>query len=105
MPSSSTPELVPDFARRLAGALGLGVHDVLRRTRPDRPQKEMENSAQQLRNIYGAFQVVTSLPDGPVLLVDDIVDSRWTLTVVGAALRQAGSGEVHPLALARAVSA
>ena len=28
--------------------------------------------------------------DGPVLLVDDLVDSRWTLTVAGALLRQAG---------------
>jgi ATP-dependent DNA helicase RecQ len=38
------------------------------------------------------------------LLVDDIVDSRWTLTVIGAALRAAGSGEVYPFALAQAVS-
>jgi ATP-dependent DNA helicase RecQ len=37
---------------------------------------------------------------GPVLLVDDMVDSAWTLTVVAALLRQAGSGPVWPLALA-----
>jgi ATP-dependent DNA helicase RecQ len=35
-----------------------------------------------------------------VLLLDDIVDSRWTFTVVAALLRQAGSGPVFPLALA-----
>ena len=40
----------------------------------------------------------------PVLLVDDIIDSGWTLTVIGAALREAGSGPVYPLVLARAVS-
>jgi ATP-dependent DNA helicase RecQ len=38
--------------------------------------------------------------EGPVLLVDDIVDSRWTMTVVAALLRQAGCGPVYPLALA-----
>ena len=37
---------------------------------------------------------------GPVLLVDDILDSRWTFTVVAALLRLAGSGPVFPLALA-----
>jgi ATP-dependent DNA helicase RecQ len=35
-----------------------------------------------------------------VLLVDDVVDSGWTLTVLAALLRQAGSGPVLPLALA-----
>ena len=38
--------------------------------------------------------------DGPVLLVDDLVSSRWTLTVAGRALRQAGAAGVLPFALA-----
>ena len=42
------------------------------------------------------------LPGGPVLLVDDMVDSRWTLTVAAWLLRSNGSGEVWPLALALA---
>ena len=37
---------------------------------------------------------------GPVLLVDDIIDSGWTMTVIAALLRQAGSDEVYPVALA-----
>ncbi|HYH45640.1 MAG TPA: phosphoribosyltransferase, partial [Thermoanaerobaculia bacterium] len=36
----------------------------------------------------------------PVLLVDDVVDSRWTMTIAAALLRQAGSGPVWPVALA-----
>ena len=40
--------------------------------------------------------------DGPVLLVDDLVDSRWTLTVAGRLLRQAGAPAVLPFALAAA---
>jgi ATP-dependent DNA helicase RecQ len=35
-----------------------------------------------------------------VLLVDDLVSSRWTLTVAGRALRQAGADGVLPFALA-----
>jgi ATP-dependent DNA helicase RecQ len=65
----------------------------------------MENSAQQFRNVHGAFEIVAPVPDGGVLLIDDIVDSRWTLTTVGFALREAGSGTVYPFALAKAVSA
>ena len=49
-------------------------------------------SAQQLRTLAGL--------DGPVLLVDDLVDSRWTLTVAGRALRRAGAPGVLPFALA-----
>jgi ATP-dependent DNA helicase RecQ len=101
VPSNSSPELVPHFARRLAEALGLAFHPAVARVREGPPQEKMENSAQQLRNVYGAFAVVNPLPAGAVLLVDDIADSRWTLTVVGALLREKGSGEVHPLALAR----
>src|SRR5579859_4727563 len=104
VPSASRPELLPAFARQLAKRVGLPFHDVVRRGRDGRPQKEMENSSQQLRNVYGAFEVVGSVPDSPVLLIDDIVDSGWTLTVIGVALRRAGAGPVHPLVLARAVS-
>jgi ATP-dependent DNA helicase RecQ len=58
----------------------------------------MENSQQQLANVWRAFSVEASeVPPGqPVLLVDDLQDSRWTLTVVGAASLEAGSGPVSP---------
>lgn len=38
----------------------------------------------------------------PVLLVDDVVESPWTLTVAGAPLLEAGSGPVSPFVLAKA---
>jgi ATP-dependent DNA helicase RecQ len=59
----------------------------------------MENSCQQARNVVGAFDVVT-VESGPVFLIDDMADSRWTFTVVGSQLRSIGSGEVYPVALA-----
>lgn len=104
VPSRAHPELVPDFAHRLADALGLRLLRVMERIRETPPQKEMENSSQQLLNVLGAFEVTGPCPREPVLLVDDIADSRWTLTVVGQALLQAGSGPVHPFVLALAVS-
>jgi ATP-dependent DNA helicase RecQ len=96
--------LVADFAARLATALGLPFRDVVARTREAPPQREMENSAQQVRNVLGAFAVGGSVAPTPVLLVDDVFDSRWTLTAVGILLREAGSGPVYPFVLARAVT-
>ena len=104
VPSASSPGLVPELAGRVAAVLGLPFHPVVRRIRQGRPQKEMQNSVQQFRNVDGAFEVAAPLPAGPVLLIDDIVDSGWTLTVVGVALRTAGAGPVYPFALAKAVS-
>ena len=60
----------------------------------------MANSAHQGANVSGAFTINGALLDGPVFLLDDLVDSRWTLTEVGRLLRQSGSGNVYPLALA-----
>lgn len=106
MPSTRHPDLVPLFAERLAKALELPFLPVLSKTRETAPQAEMENSQQQLANVWGAFAVEASeVPAGqPVLLVDDLQDSRWTLTVMGAALLEAGSGSVSPFVLAKAVS-
>jgi ATP-dependent DNA helicase RecQ len=97
--------LVGEFTDRLARALDLPFVDAIEKVREARPQNEMDNTAQQQRNVDGAFKVKTDIPDGPVLLVDDISDSRWTLTVVGGALRRAGSGAVYPFVLATAVGA
>jgi ATP-dependent DNA helicase RecQ len=100
IPSRRHPYLVPDFARRLAAALNLPFNPLLEKTDDRPPQKEMKNSSQQARNIDGSLAVCGTVPTGPVLLVDDMVDSRWTLTVAAFLLRSHGSGEVHPLALA-----
>jgi ATP-dependent DNA helicase RecQ len=63
----------------------------------------MANSAHQCRNLVDTMQVETrNIQPGPVLLVDDIVDSRWTFTMAAWLLREAGSGEVWPLALSNA---
>ncbi len=101
VPSMRRPDLVPDFARRLAEALSLPFHGALERTDERPEQKEMQNSVQQARNIDGAVRTCEEeVQGGPVLLVDDMVDSRWTLTVCGWILRTHGAGLVYPLVLA-----
>ena len=100
VPSRRRPELVPDFAHRLAQALGLDCLGVVVKVRDTKPQKTMQNSQQQYRNVVDAFEITGEVRSGPVLLVDDVVDSRWTLTVVGSLLRAAGTSPVFPFALA-----
>ena len=101
IPSRRRPILVSNFAERLARKLGLQNRPVLIRIE-DRPeQKRMANSAQQVRNIDGSLDVLKEdVLDEPVLLVDDIVDSRWTMTVGAWLLRNADCGLVFPFALA-----
>ncbi len=101
---SRSGTLSRDLAHAVADGLGLPLVDILTRAAERPPQKDMDNSSQQMGNVYGALEVTSPVPAGPVLLVDDIADSRWTLTVVGATLRRAGSGPVFPLVLAMAVS-
>ena len=99
IPSRRHPHLVPDFAQRLARALGLPFHAVLEQTGERPEQKSMANSAQQALNVDGSLQVRGQPLPEPVLLVDDIVGSRWTFTVTAWLLRRLGSGEVWPLAV------
>ncbi|MEZ2230415.1 RecQ family ATP-dependent DNA helicase [Microcoleus sp.] len=100
VPSLNRPDLVPNFAQQLADRLNLPFQPVIRKIRQTRAQKEMNNSYKQAHNLDGAFAIDTwEGIKGTVFLVDDMVDSRWTFTVIAALLRQAGSGSVFPIAL------
>jgi ATP-dependent DNA helicase RecQ len=100
IPSPRNPNLVRNFAYALAHALGVECKDnlVIAQQRP--PQKTMENSFHQSKNLDGAFGVNTAQGyNDPVWLLDDAVDSRWTFTIAGALLRRAGVKSVFPIAL------
>lgn len=99
VPSIRRPQLVKLFTERLAVKLGLKYYDIIVKVKDSRCQKELNNSYLQFENAYGSFEV--GYPNkGNVLLVDDMVDSRWTFTVCGYKLRKSGSGKVFPFALA-----
>lgn len=96
---SHRSDAVADFAARLAKRLSLRFIEAVEKVRVTAPQKQGRNSYHQSRNLDGAFKVRGVLP-GVALLVDDMVDSRWTFTVIGALLRRAGVRGVVPFALA-----
>ena len=100
IPSLNHPELVPDFAARLATALGLPFVPCIEKARANKQQKEMENSYHQAKNLDGVFTITDQCLDEECLLIDDMIDSGWTFTVASALLRQAGCSAVYPMALA-----
>lgn len=91
-------QAVPDFAERLASRLEVPFIASVAKVKVTPPQKDQRNSFHQSANLDGAFEVTTARK-GTVLLVDDMVDSRWTFTIVGALLRQQGADSVIPFAL------
>jgi ATP-dependent DNA helicase RecQ len=99
VPSHNHPRLVPDFAERVALKLQIPFIDAIKKDRNNEMQKLQENSFYQCSNLDGVFSIEKGIPSGGVLLIDDIVDSRWTMTILSALLRQNGSGPVYPAAL------
>ena len=77
---------------------------LVERVRAGPPQKEMAEQRAAVPQRLGRVLRQRSRPRRPGCSLDDIVDSRWTLTVVGAALRESGSGPMYPFALAQALS-
>ena len=104
IPSRRHPRLVYDFASRLAAALDVPFVEALARTTEAAEQKLMANSSMQARNVAGSLKAIERMPAGAVLLIDDIIDSGWTLTMAGWLLLEQGSGVVHPFTLARATA-
>jgi ATP-dependent DNA helicase RecQ len=105
LPSASRPRLVASLAEGIARIGRLPLLGTLHRTHP--APGPASNSARRLAALHGAFTVPPSLTESltqlggtPILLVDDRVDSRWTVTVAARALRRAGAGPVLPLTLA-----
>ncbi len=108
VPSLTRPMLISQLAQGIAH-LGrmqdLGSLDLA----PDAPLLQgSRNSAFRVRDLWDRFAVgpelqqhLQQLDGAPVLLVDDRIDSGWTMTVVARLLRLAGSGPVLPFALAR----
>jgi ATP-dependent DNA helicase RecQ len=105
--SRCRPLLVSSLGERLAtvGRLPL-LGEVSRLPGRDSVGTGSHNSAQRVLAVHGAFElpepVALAITDlaGPLLVVDDRIDSGWTMTVVAALLREAGASGVLPLVLA-----
>lgn len=102
VPSLRRPHLVPDFTRQLAATLGFAYLDAVKKTHPGKEQKELQNSAQQQHNVESSIEIISlDVVEKTVLLVDDMVDSRWSLVVIAAALLRSGATAVYPYALVK----
>lgn len=103
IPSTNRPDLVPELAKRVADRLGLPYVEAIAKVRATEEQKTMENSEFRLRNLDGTFAVARfSGMENPGIVIDDMYDSGWTMTVVAALLRRAGSGPIYPLTVVKA---
>ena len=99
MPSRSHPQLIDSVARGLATAGRLNFLGTLGYAAPPSGGPG-GNSAFRLAQVFDAFELPFDVGGGPVLLVDDLADSRWTLTVASRLLLRAGAGGVLPFTLA-----
>lgn len=104
LPSPVRPQLASSLARGIAAAgrlVDLGDLEVIKE-----PTHFGGNSVFRCAGVLGAYQLPPQARDylathpGPVLLVTDLIDSRWSSTVTAHALRQAGATAVLPYALA-----
>ncbi|TNC24395.1 RecQ family ATP-dependent DNA helicase [Amycolatopsis alkalitolerans] len=103
MPSSTRPRLVHSLAARFAEVGRLRLLGTLGAASPA-PRRA--NSAQRVADLWRHLVLPEELAaelstvDGPVLLVDDLVDSGWTMTLATRLLRKGGAPAVLPFALA-----
>ncbi|HEY6790876.1 MAG TPA: DEAD/DEAH box helicase [Trebonia sp.] len=107
LPSRTRPVLIASLGERIARVGRLAYLGSLGYTGPDGPGPRRHNSAQRLASVWSALAVPDSVRDvmdaglpGPVLLIDDRIETGWTMTVAAKLLREAGAPAVLPLALA-----
>lgn len=105
MPSNKRPQLITSLAQGLAEVGRLRYLGQLA-YRAGGPQNGPGgNSAFRVAAVADAFELPPQLEElianapGPVLLVDDLVDSRWSMAMAGRALRIAGAPGVMPFTL------
>ena len=106
LPSRTRPRLITSFGERLASVGRLPYLGALTYTSDAGPGPRRHNSAQRLSSLWRAFEVPDEVRDtigrldGPVLVVDDRIETGWTMTVAARLLREAGATAALPLALA-----
>ncbi|HEY9374278.1 RecQ family ATP-dependent DNA helicase [Streptomyces sp.] len=105
--SRTRPQLVESLGRRIAevGRMPL-LGQVGYAPEAEELHLSRTNSAQRVVGLHRALMVPPTLVEelatagGPVLLVDDLSDSGWTLAVAARLLRRSGAEGVFPLVLA-----
>jgi ATP-dependent DNA helicase RecQ len=106
LPSRTRPVLITTLGQRIAQIGRLAYLGSLGYASPDGPGPRRHNSTQRLRSLWEALTLPDDLREamsqltGPVLLIDDRIETGWTMTVAAKHLREAGAPAILPLALA-----
>jgi ATP-dependent DNA helicase RecQ len=106
LPSRTRPRLIASLGQQLASIGRLPYLGALGYTGDSAPGPRRHNSAQRLCSLWHAFEVPDEVRaaigalDGPVLVVDDRIETGWTMTVAARLIREAGATAALPLALA-----
>jgi ATP-dependent DNA helicase RecQ len=101
--SNRRPKLIRSLGERLAG---IGRLEFLGELEMGTGAERRANSAQRLAGLWNAIHLPQSLAGnlatvgGPVMVVDDQIDTGWTMTVATRLLRKAGAPAALPFALA-----
>jgi ATP-dependent DNA helicase RecQ len=106
LPSRTRPRLIASLGQQIASVGRLPYAGALAYATDAGPGPRRHNSAQRLSSLWHAFEVpgdvrdVIGGLDGPVLVIDDRIETGWTMTVAARLLREAGATAALPLALA-----
>src|SRR3984957_2059868 len=106
LPSRTRPRLIASLGQQIASIGRLPYLGALGYTDDSGPGPRRHNSAQRLCSLWHAFEVPDEVRaaigalDCPVLVVDDRIETGWTMTVAARLIREAGASAALPLALA-----
>jgi ATP-dependent DNA helicase RecQ len=100
VPSLRSPSLVPKLAEDLAAILGIDFYDLITKKTPGKRQQQLRNNFLLCKNALDSFEVPWNCSGLDIILVDDFVDTRWTLTVCAYLLLKEGAVAVTPYVLA-----
>jgi len=96
------PDWPPLWASAIADALG-AKRVALQRTRPTRPQKDIEDLEERTRNQRGSMVADTTASGRSVLVVDDLYMQGDSMEEAARALRESGATSVFGLCIAKTV--
>lgn len=100
IPSVHCSKVIADFASRLAAKMKIPLVESVRITNiGKKPIHTYENSHQIVENSIENWSTRNTGRTSPVLLIDDYVNTKWTMTIVGRLLRLDGVEKVYPFAL------